>query len=271
MLPKLYLSVKLISFGIVAALVLALGLLPGGAAVALAQGVPAACVDDAGNSIMPSVGGGVGAWLIVLNFNHAPSTTATTGCLVRTTGLNPQKVARSFITCQLVNNQAQAAVGGGAVAFDGKFAIQCPGVNDNPGYSQDNVNFTLWGRANFAQTNQTYAIVSHTNVSLSASVTGNVSTPNNPWYASLSSRYGSTTFVNSDTTVNVRGQIVRFESAVHRSSGTHMLNQTALTPAANIAPFSFHYNQPITIGGAGPTWTLHELVIDPPGGCCKGG
>lgn len=271
MLSKVCLSTKGVTLCAVMVLVVGMLLAPSGASPVLAQGVPAACLNDAGNPVLPSVGAGVGAWLIVLNFNHAPSTTTTTGCLVKTTALNPQKVIRTMLTCQVTNNDGQVGVGNGTAAFDGKFAIQCPGITEGPGVSHDNTNFTLWGRANFAQTNQTYALVTHTDVNLSVSVTGNASTPNNPWYASLSSRYGSTTFVNSDATVNVRGQIVPFESAVGRGTGIHKLNQTALSPETPVAPFSFHYNQPISIGGAGPQWTLHELVIDPPGGCCKGG
>lgn len=240
-------------------IVVSISLMPSSSAVALAQSVPNACKDDAGKVLIPSAGGGVGAWLLVLNFNHAPSATSTTGCLVTTIALNPQRVSRTFVTCQLVDNVNLASVGNGVAPFDGQFSISCPGIS--PGKKKLE-NFTIWGRANFTNPNTAYAILNHPDVSFSAGLSPS-------WRVSFDSRYGANSFSSGDAATNLNGQVVSFTSAVRSLTGSHSLNGTQLAPLATVSPFDFRFDQPIVIGAAGQVWTLAEIIVDPPGGCCK--
>lgn len=262
MRQMLHLAVANRSLWLAVLMVVTLLLMPSNAPLAQAQTIHSACLDDAGRAVVPSTSGGVGAWLIVLNFNHTPSATTTTGCRVTTTSLNPQKVTRSLVTCQLVNNQGLTQVGGGSAAFDGKFTVQCPGNVRGPGATHNNKNFTILGRANFASAQQTYSIVQHQDVTFKANLSVD-------WRVAFESRYGATTFVSGNPTFNMMGQIVHFESAIQRQTGSHRLNQSALTPTAAVAPFTFTQSLPFTIGAARQIWTLYELIIDPPGGCCR--
>jgi hypothetical protein len=234
-------------------------LLPGSAPAALAQGVSPACKDDAGRAVMPNPGAGIGAWLLVLNFNHAPSATSTVGCLVMTTGLNPQQVSRTLVACPLVGNVGMVTVGNGVAPFDGNFSITCPGVLQG---KQTLENFTIWGRANFAKAGATYTIAKHQDVEFSAGIGA-------AWHVMFSSRYGATTFASGDGVTNLNGQVVSFGSAVSRIGGGHSLNGSPLAPPVPVTPFEFNFDQPITIGAPGQLWTLAELIFDPPGGCCK--
>lgn len=235
-------------------------LLPGSATAALAQGVPNACKTDAGKVVVPSPAAGIGAWLLLLNFNHAPSATTTTGCMVVTTGLNPHQVSRTLVACQIVNNAGSVQVGSGAAPFDGNFSISCPGVTGQG--KQTLENFTVWGRGNFGKPNAAYPIVQHADVNVTATISAD-------WHALFASRYGGSTFASGDGVTNLKGQDVAFMSAVSSLLGSHSLNANQLVPRTTIAPFEYHFDQAITIGAAGQPWTLYEVIVDPPGGCCK--
>ena len=236
-------------------------LVPSSSTIAFAQGVHPACKKDSGAAVVPSGAAGVGAWMLVLNFNHSASATSTTGCLIKTTSLNPQKVSRTLVNCQIINNGAGTQVGSGNAPFDGKFSIFCPGVASG---KRELENFTIWGRASFGSNNASYSIVQHPDVSF----TGNLSVD---WRASFDSRYSNNNFASGNPTFNLLGQTVSFTSATLNGMGSHSLNEVALGTSTAISNFEFHYDQPITIGAAGQVWTLHELIIDPPGGCCKAG
>ncbi|HMN28897.1 MAG TPA: hypothetical protein PKE45_12170, partial [Caldilineaceae bacterium] len=86
---------------------------------------PAECVDDRGNAVEPRAEISE-AWLLMLNFNHAPSVAVTTGCLV--VRKNGSQLGYQLIECQLNNNLKQTAVGGGAATFDGYLWIECGGL-----------------------------------------------------------------------------------------------------------------------------------------------
>ena len=150
-------------------------------------------------------------------------------------------------------------VGNGIAPFDGRFSVSCPGV---PQGKQTLQNFTVWGRANFANANTSYSIVEHPDVALSATL-------NAGWRVTFDSRYGSSEFSSGDPATNLYGQTVSFTSAVSGLASSHSLNGSRLAPLATVSPFEFNYDQPITIGAPGQVWTLSEVIIDPPGGCCK--
>jgi hypothetical protein len=235
-------------------------LLPLNTGAVFAQGVPDACKNDAGSAVVPNAAAGVGAWLLVLNFNHAPSATTTTGCMVMTTGLNPQQVSRTLVPCQIVNNTGKVQVGSGSAPFDGSFSINCPGVTQQGKKTLEN--FTVWGRGNFAKPNATYPVVQNADISVSAAISPD-------WHVLFTSRYGSSTFSSGSGSANLLGQDVSFMSAVNALQGSHSLNGNQLPPRTTIVPFDYHFDQPIMIGAAGQPWTLYEIIVDPPGGCCK--
>ena len=85
--------------------------LPLGTTVAYAQTVPTACRDDNGQPVqtVPVIG----AWALVLNFNHAPSTSSSIGCRIMTVALAPQQVFYELVTCTISNNTSNVQVGGG--------------------------------------------------------------------------------------------------------------------------------------------------------------
>lgn len=242
-------------------LVLTTLLLPGQAATAFAQGVHPACKNDAGTAVIPSAGAGIGAWMLVLNFNHSPSTTTTTGCLIKTIALGPQKVSRTLVNCLIMNNQGSTQVGSGSAPFDGKFSVNCPGITAGKRKLE---NFTVWGQANFGSNNADYSILQHTNVTFTAEIDVD-------WHIDFSSQYGSNIFDSGNRTFNLLGQTVSFMSALRAGVGSHSLNSVDLGPLNSVPAFEFNYDQPFVIGAAGQVWTLHELIIDPPGGCCKAG
>ena len=247
---------------LLAGLLLATGVLflPGSSGTVFAQGVPDACKNDAGRAVIPNAGAGVGAWLLVLNFNHAASKTTTTGCMVMTTGLNPQQVSRTFIACQIVNNVGKVQVGNGSAPFDGNFSIVCPGVLQQGKKTLEN--FTVLGRGNFGKPNATYSIAQNADINVSAAISPD-------WHVLFTSRYGGSTFSSGDGSANLLGQDVAFASTVNSLLGSHSLNASQLAPRTTIAPFEYHFDQPTTIGAVGQPWTLYEIIIDPPGGCCK--
>jgi hypothetical protein len=245
---------------LLAAVLIVLGLLaPQTSRTALAQGAPDACKNDAGVAVVPRPAAGVGAWLLVLNYNHAPSATTTTGCLVMTTAVNPHQVSRSLVACQILGNTGGVQVGNGAAPFDGNLSIVCPGIL--PG-KQTLENFTIWGRASFGAAGKTYSIVQHPDVGFSAVVSPN-------WKSLFNSRYGTASFASGDPQTNIKGQVVAFMTAVSNLTGSHSLNGRELAPRATLAPFEYRFDQPTTIGRPGQSWILFELIIDPPGGCCK--
>ena len=197
MVKKNYLpgNVRAHGSALLAAVLIVVGMLlmPSSSAVVFAQSVPNACKDDAGKAVVPSAGGGVGAWLLVLNFNHAPSVANTTGCVVTTISLNPQKVSRTFVACQIVGNVGLVPVGNGVAPFDGKLSVSCPGIA--PG-KQTLQNFTIWGRANFANANAFYTIMAHQDVVLSANLSAG-------WHVTFDSRYGGNNFSSGNGSANL--------------------------------------------------------------------
>lgn len=239
-------------------IVLSLLLLPSQSSSLFAQAVNPACINDSGVAVIPSAGAGVGGWLLLLNFNHAASATNTVGCLITTTQVNPQRVSRILVNCQIVNNQSAVLVGNGTSPFDGKFSVSCPGLGMG---KTKHENFTVWGRATFNNRNVNYSITQHSDFSFIARL-------NTGWKVNFTSRYGANSFNSGNPNFNLAGQLVSFTSALRGGTASHFLNSAQLTPLSTLPPFDFHQDQPFTISGPGQLWTLHELIIDPPGGCC---
>ena len=224
---------------------------------ALAQGgVPPACLDDNGAPHTPTV---VGAWVLILNFNHASSPTETRGCLASRTGPGPNQVSYAIQNCVLVNNKSGATVGGGRADFDGQFWIECSGlpkVPTNPPVGALYDYFYVSGRAAFPAAGGMQTLFAHPQVNVMTSVDAS-------WHLTLNSRYGPTSFANTDGANSVAGQIVHVESLVLNKVGAHYANQQKLQPTATVPPFQFDGGQTIRIGNVGEKWSLFELIIDP--------
>jgi hypothetical protein len=222
-----------------------------------AQGMtpPVACLSDRGNAIEPNPAI-ANAWVLVLNFNHAPAVDVTTGCVVSRTG--PDQLDYTPIECRLGNNIRQVAVGGGAATFDGNFWIDCPGVAQSV---FAHTNFDVTGRAQFAGLGD-YTLMNHPNVAINAFVDVD-------WQVGLKSRYGQTSFAHLDNQSNAQGQTIALLSLVSDKVGMHVINGNPLAPPATVAPFDFDSGQSIIIGAPGEIWTLFEVIIDPAGSCCR--
>lgn len=233
------------------------------AATAYAQGgPPPACLDDQGNLHRPAPA--IGSWSLVLNFNHAKNANTTIGCRIATVGVNPQQLAFTLVNCQVLNNAGGVQVGGGRAPFDGNFWIECPGAFTPPGGGPLYDNFFVFGEAKFPTPGASYTLMNHQDVSVNVQIDG-------AWHVKLLSRYNTTTFDNQDNKTNVNGMKVSLQSNVVGGTGSHYVNGTQLLPTASIPDFEFDFSGPITIGRKGETWTLFQLIIDPPAGiCCPG-
>ena len=225
--------------------------------VALAQTIPAPCLNDQGQAVLPAPV--LGAWALALNFNHAPSTDTTTACRITTIALQPQKVSRTIVVCSINNNSRSVQVGAGTAPFDGNFWITCPNGPPVPGYGPLYDSFAIYGRAQFptVTSSAAFTLVQHQDVQFKADVntSGNIR---------LTSRYGPYSYKTVDSSTNVTAAPVFLASSVGAGAGFHQVAQ-------NIAPFStpvdqypFTFSQPFLIGQSGKPWTLYELVIDPP-------
>jgi hypothetical protein len=216
---------------------------------------PAECLSDQGHPVEPRADIANG-WVMVLNFNHIPSTKTTVGCVVSRT--NGKELAYTLIECTIQNNLRPVTVGGGSASFDGNFWLQCPGVQWGISSQTD---FDVVALAQFAGPG-TYTLMEHLDAGVEAQVDGD-------WHVGLHSRYGQSSFAHLDSQTSAQGQQLALLSMVADQVGLHGVNGQALLPPAKVETFVFDSDQPITIGGAGQVWTLSELIIDPAGRCCR--
>ena len=229
-----------------------------------ANSIPAACLHDDGDPVEPLPY--PGAWAIILNFNHAPSTTETEACWAERTNnpANPIEYTTGM-RCLVRQNTKAVSVGNGSADFDGNFHITCPRRHNalNPGTVYDT--FYVRAVAEFDAIEAIYPLVTHSNVAVKTGFKG----PNSAgeWTARLVSRYGVKSYEDSEQVMMAAGVPHTLISAVANGSGTHIVNQSVFDTPQAIDPFEFDYTELIFIGGGRIPWTLHEIVIDPPGLC----
>lgn len=217
--------------------------------------VPPECRNDQGNAVVPASPSTGFTWVILLNFNHAPSTTASRGCLaLRQAGA--QNPTYQALTCLLQNNTKQASVGGGSATFKGPMTLLC---SPNVSWNGTQTDFLVQVRASFAAPGS-YQLVSHPDLAFQASLDAD-------WRVALTSRYGQASFSSRDPNTNIRGKTVQLRSDVLAKVGTHMLESTLLQPSSGISTFPFNLASPFVVGS--PGLTLQELIIDPTGSCCR--
>lgn len=231
---------------------------------AQANNVPTACLKDDGTPAEPLPF--PGAWAIVLNFNHSPSTTHTEVCWAERD--DDQAMAINYtdgIQCQVRNNVNNVAVGNGEAAFDGDFHITCPRRSSGPtGNSQYNT-FYVHAVASFPEQAGYYPLVRHSDVAVRALLQNPGGSGN--WTATMLSRYDNTVFSDTESVSTLVGVNHRINSRVIGGTGTHYVNQQLLNSQTAVPPFDFDLNELIFIGGGVNPWTLSEMVIDPPGWC----
>lgn len=238
-----------------------LTLLPpvGGSAV-YAQNLHPACLNDQGTPAVPRITL-PGSEVLILNFNHALNQSVTTGCVGVRDWNTPNLILYHLVTCPLINNVNNAAVGNGNAPFDGVFWIECPAGTLSTTYPED---FYIYARADFPQKSvkgvQWHTLLEHANVSFKVNIDSN-------WHPTLQSRYDTTTFTNFDASTTVENSTVQLKSDLDSDNGSHRVNGALLTPTQKAIPaFTFDGGQPIIIGtsAANRPWTLHIILVDPP-------
>ncbi len=213
---------------------------------------PTECVDDSGQPVLPRA---THYWALVLNFNHAPSSEMTVGCIV--TYENDGRLLRhQIIDCPLKNNRHAVKVGNGAAPFDSFFWIEC----EPPKTAAPSANFYIEATATFP-TIAHYPIIDHPSVKFDALVDVD-------WRVTLTSHYGRESFQQTDRATSVRYRDVVLVSNVAEQRGLHFVDGTRLGPPIPIGKFVFDDSQPLQIGKGSPKWLLHELIVDPRGICC---
>lgn len=243
-------------------LVLSIQFAPAAALPVHAQNVPTACLTDGGQPVRPNAAylspGWTTAWAMILNFNHAPSATTTTGCVATISAVNPAQVSYQLVQCPLINNTAAVTVGGGAADYDGNFWIECPGVTNN---RNTYTSFGVAGRAQYPVPGSTFTLFDHPSVTISVAISP-------IWRTDLTSRYGANSYTNPVPPGSVIGKVVGLKSEVLDSVGTHYVNGNALTPNFTPGPIVFDESRPMRFGAAGQRATLYQVIVDPPGHCC---
>lgn len=221
-----------------------------------ATSTPPECLTDQGQALVPE---NPAAWLLVLNFNHAPSPINTTGCYVY---FIPKDFAPQYelIQCPLINNVNQAMVGDGAIKFDGSLWIECAPKATDPFLK----NFYMEVTALFAQPG-VYTLLHHPSVAMQASVDVD-------WHVTLTSMYGNMAPAsNADPLTSANNNTLRLHSwmgqEANQQLGRHAINGTVLAPSFQAQPFPFDGKSVFRIGGQGEQWIATEVIIDPPRFC----
>jgi hypothetical protein len=224
---------------------------------------PAECVFN-GALVRPVVPAGyTWTWAFVANFNHAPLVNQTRACLaIAFAGVST--VQYTVVTCPVEGSLA-APIGGGTVVFDGGGAIRCDLAlvsAATPGM------FRQQARAILPSGSLTHTLASSDAFSFRASTNPACLT------MTLASAYGSLAFQNG--TGGICGAYVRLGSAIEKTSastssfkGAHFVNGASLGNMSLLGTFGLTQNFSIRIGAAGESFTLDELMVDPPGKCCS--
>lgn len=225
--------------------------------VALAQGAPAPCLKDNGQPVQAAPV--IGAWALVLNFNHAPSASTTLGCRVTTVALNPTQMSYTPIACSINNNLNGLQVGAGSAPFDGTFWVTCPNGPPVLGHDPLYDGFVTYGRAQFPTLTAaaSFKLMQHPDVAVTAEVNASAQ-------IKLTSRYGSYSYESTDLSTNVAAAPIFFASTVGGGMGRHWVNSNVFPFTTPVDQFPFDFTKPITFGKAQQPWTLYEIVVDPP-------
>lgn len=202
-------------------------------------------------------------WVFVANFNHAPLVNQTRGCLA-IARLGIPKVEYTIVTCP-VDGSLAAPIGGGTVIFDGGGAIRCDLVLDDdatPGM------FRMQARPIFPIGGRTYTLVSSDYFAFQATTDAMCSV------LTLNSTYNAMAFQHvasnlCGTQVSLGSYIDKVKPNGNLYNGLHRINGVGLGPVSLTGSFSLPQEFSIRIGGSGESFTLDQLIIDPPGHCCS--
>lgn len=234
-------------------------LFPSATPVAYAQSVPAACRDDTGNLVRPTLV--EGAWALVVNFNHVPSATVTKACVVRTVGLSPAQFSYSLFDCQLMNNIKSVNVGNGNAPFDGNFWITCPSPKGPPvpgtGQLYDSLSVRALMQIPQSNPGSNYTLLQHQDFGFRVNVQSATE-------MKLQSQLGALLYETSHSNIDLATLPVRLVSRMSTLNGRHEINATLFSFSVPVSSFPFNQSLPIQIGSPGKPWVLHEWVFDPP-------
>jgi hypothetical protein len=246
---------------IAGAAVLSLAFAPAGSL--RAQGAPAACQVN-GVPITLAAAPNEYVWVVLANFDHAPSTTSTTACLAERTGGGAMNY--TVLNCPLLNNTAGAQLGGGSAAFDGNVYASCAvnvvTVTKGPP-------FTFGTRASFPAAGVINTIVSSPDFSFAIQRNAGCQLAMSSTYDSFAMAHTSPA-VACGGTHSTQSRIIKSPARVgqHRLNGS-TFGQTALPPGDVISvPASFV----LQLSAPGSIFTADHIWVDPKGGsCCSGG
>lgn len=236
------------------------------AAAAPAQSSPGACLAD-GQPVIPVVDAArTYGWAFIANFDHAPSATSVTTCLVERSwaGSQPGPVQFTVSTghCTVTNNVASppAQFGNGVAQFDGNISLSCavPVPATAP--------VVFWTRARvIAEPSRAYALLSSGEATFSAQTKANCALRLTSTYALLDPTniaqysHDGTTACGASILLGTR---ITAQSA-HASEGAHRLDAAFLGSQSVSGHLELPANYAFSIGAPGQTFVMDWLVIDP--------
>jgi hypothetical protein len=239
------------------------------AAAPPAQGGNAACRAD-GQLIVPVVDAvHTYGWAFVANFDHAPSATTVTTCLVERTWLagpgTPGPVEFTIGTgeCTVMNNVAAppAQFGNGIAAFDGNAYLSCtlPVPATVPSI--------FWVRARLIPSAalQTHTLLASTPVTFMAQSASNCTLRLTSAYSlrnpSNAGQYSHDASVACGASTVIGTRLIA--AAAHASEGGHRVNAAFFGPVALAGRLELPGDYAFNIGAVGQPYALDWLVIDP--------
>ena len=207
------------------------------------------------------------SWAFVANFNHAPLSNLTRGCVaIATVGVPTVQYTYTVVTCP-VEGKIGTPIGGGMVNFDGGGSIRCDLdllAAATPGM------FRVQARATFPTGSITHTLTSSEYFSFRTTSDSTCS------LLTLNSAYNTMAFQHvasslCGTQVSLGSQITKTSPTSNVYKGTHRINGAGLGDVSVTGSFGIPEHFSIWIGATGESFSLDELVIDPPGHCCSPG
>ncbi len=230
-----------------------------------AQVAPMECLINGNPLVLPPPEVTSAFWMIAINFDGAPSSTAK-ACVVKR-GTGSAMDYRVVEACQVVSATPNKTVGNGLAVFDARTKLNCtvvlPGVTAQPAW--------LWTHAKVMMTTSTWSkratLINSVDMGVRAEVAPGCSTTLNSRYGTFNYSNGvgplCGTFKHLVSRVNTIGTTMRGWHT--RPDGPYYYGPTQSTGSVTI-PETFSF----TIGATGEEFQMDWIVIDPPGGCCGG-
>ena len=229
-----------------------------------ANKIPAACLLDSGDPAEPLQY--PGAWAIVLNFNHEPSATHTQVCwAIRDETPEMEITYIDGLRCQVRKNVNDVMVGDGQADFDGHFHIACPRRDPEIETVRRYDTFYVHAEAMFPEADADYPLVRHRNLAVRTRFEGPDSDGN--WETTVRSRFGDQVLEETNLISEFPNRRRNYNSFLFEGKASHLVDREIIGPGISLDTFEFDFAELMFIGGGENSWTLYEMVIDPPGHC----